>query len=623
MSKIHIWTLTLIIGFICLVSGIVYVLRERKNPNSLYTYAKAAAIEFIAGFILFLPSDFFTGEGGFAGRLQIIEGVFSAFLRTCNILLGEGYSKVECNVSMGFDSIYAIVVITTNILMILFTAETVFLIFSDPLKILRLRFLARENTYIFTEFNDKTVSIAKSISDKYRDSEIKGAKSKNRKKVDIVFICLDADGGVKDKIKELGFICLNMSVQRYMETYASRVKNLEVFLFTSREEENISQLSTICGKISKNFTGTVKIHVEISKTPFQYLDHFMDRYDFGKNRERVFVNFVRMEEYFALNNLLNNSIFEKTYEESQINVLIVGMNERNLEMMKVILYLAQFPGYKLNMMVLDEGQNRNKLYNMMPEVVDEINIPGDAIYRMIYKENVDLSGIDFISLIENEFPNFTLAFVNTGDDYKNIDLALKINAIGIKNRRDGDYIIELNLNDSTLYDLANKEIISNIINVGNLKYLYSYDFITMSDIENISKKIHEIRQAEKHKDESKREKWTDYYNNEYKRRSVYARTLSLIYKVRLIKGDEDYKCLKDDKWKMYEHMRWNMYMRASGYTSALENLIDKDGKLDERYRTLARVHDDITAYENLPEKTKTYDVISVNKDIIDVIKQQK
>ena len=92
------------------------------------------------------------------------------------------------------------------------------------------------------------------------------------------------------------------------------------------------------------------------------------------------------------------------------------MNERSFEMLKTVLHLGQMPGYRLTVMVLDELAGGDMIRKQLPEVYDECDSEGDAIYKLIYKENIDFSG-NFIEKLKDEYFDFTFAFVNTGKDF--------------------------------------------------------------------------------------------------------------------------------------------------------------------------------------------------------------
>ena len=118
--------------------------------------------------------------------------------------------------------------------------------------------------------------------------------------------------------------------------------------------------------------------------------------------------------------------------------------------------------------------------------------------------------------------------------------------------------------------------------MGGLANTYAYDFITMSDIEKGTQAIHYVRHP---KDDSKSISWVSYCNNEYDRHSVYARTLSFKHKVEIIRKyyKSDFSITsKPGIWRIYEHMRWDVYTRTLGYVLPDKNLLKKEETEDAK-----------------------------------------
>ena len=118
--------------------------------------------------------------------------------------------------------------------------------------------------------------------------------------------------------------------------------------------------------------------------------------------------------------------------------------------------------------------------------------------------------------------------------------------------------------------------------------------------------------------------WVAYCNNEYNRHSVYARTLALKYKVDLIEQnyDSDYSLVsKDRTWKIYEHMRWNMYTRTMGYQVASKEMMDALGKLDRDARSIAMIHKDLILFEELSKEEQDKDGIVLTPEIVAELKK--
>ncbi len=611
------WYVSYALGMILFLGGIFYLLRK-KHPRE-EDFIKATLFEFCAAWILYLPEEIFNDVPESLPSLKMAESIFTAFLRTFNIYLGNDYSRIEFAGHPVFSSLYATLITVVNIVMLFFVAGLIVKFLEGPVQLMRMSLSKRRPAYVFPVCNSKTLAIAESIKDP---------------RTNIIFAYGDREPGQteKQRINDIGGVYVSGSVAGILDRIGRRSKGIEIFLFGDSEVSNLSELEKICDKVGAGVKAPVRIFVELSDTPWDLYDSFLDKHNTPAG-EKLIINFVRTEESFAYNNLLKYSIFENAIQTDEnrkdIKVLIVGMNERNLEMLKAVLHLGQMPGYRLTVMVLDESDGRKRLMAKLPEVYDECKTEGDAIYRLIYKENVDM---EVLEAVGNEYPDFTFAFVNAGNDLKNTGIAVRLNEMCLRKGRKAGYRIQVNIEDQKICRSWDSDITERMDFVGDIKTIYAHDFITMSDIEKGAIAIHEVRYPE---GTDRYRSWVSYCNNEYNRHSVYARTLSFKHKVKIIhdmydpndelKGTEKefdiYRVTKTNRiWKIYEHMRWNMYTRTRGFVLADKALLDEDGRVDKKTRSAARVHHDLIHYSKLPKEDQDKDALELTPEIVKILR---
>ena len=611
------WYVSYALGMILFLGGIFYLLRK-KHPRE-EDFIKATLFEFCAAWILYLPEEIFNDVPESLPSLKMAESIFTAFLRTFNIYLGNDYSRIEFAGHPVFSSLYATLITVVNIVMLFFVAGLIVKFLEGPVQLMRMSLSKRRPAYVFPVCNSKTLAIAESIKDP---------------RTNIIFAYGDREPGQteKQRINDIGGVYVSGSVAGILDRIGRRSKGIEIFLFGDSEVSNLSELEKICDKVGAGVKAPVRIFVELSDTPWDLYDSFLDKHNTPAG-EKLIINFVRTEESFAYNDLLKYSIFENAIQTDEnrkdIKVLIVGMNERNLEMLKAVLHLGQMPGYRLTVMVLDESDGRKRLMAKLPEVYDECKTEGDAIYRLIYKENVDM---EVLEAVGNEYPDFTFAFVNAGNDLKNTGIAVRLNEMCLRKGRKTGYRIQVNIEDQKICRSWDSDITERMDFVGDIKTIYAHDFITMSDIEKGAIAIHEVRYPE---GTDRYRSWVSYCNNEYNRHSVYARTLSFKHKVKIIhdmydpgdelKGTEKefdiYRVTKTNRiWKIYEHMRWNMYTRTRGFVLADKALLDEDGRVDKKTRSAARVHHDLIHYSKLPKEDQDKDALELTPEIVKILR---
>ncbi|MCQ2467418.1 MAG: hypothetical protein MJ166_07880 [Clostridia bacterium] len=619
------WVCPMVVSIILIVSGVAYWVSKGKRRTE-GTYAIAAVFEFIASLVLAFPECFYSIESKNI-FLRILHSFLDSILKVIGISTGNDYDHPAIAGYANFSSGYAAVRLVANLLLLLAVGGYILKFVEGPLSKLKLSAFRKGNVYIFTECNNKTISLAESI-----------ASSCEGKKI-IVFTCeLDESmTALRERVNSIGGLIVDETPDMIVSKTKGRSKGVEVFMFCDKEEDNLIQLDDICESLRGHDGCNVKLYVELSVTPWSLYDGYPKKYGFNQDgKENVIINFIRTEENFVLNTLSKNSIFDNAIpakSHKDIKVLIVGgMSDRNFEMIRTILHLGQMPGYKLSITVVDNGTGYGMLKQRIPELKEKMDEEGEAIYQVDCFEKVELDSIAFEQKIKEKIPDFTFAFVNAGDDLLNVNLAMRLNAICFRDYRKSDsYMILTNVVNQSICSKWNANILAGIKFVGDAQKTYSYNFITMSSIEKATVAIHYER--------NKNKSWTSYCNNEYNRHSVYARTLSFMYKVKIIEAEHnsDYSLVSNSKvWKMYEHMRWNMYTRGLGYVYCDPGKLDdkfvetsdaKDAKTKKDikikrvlnpYRTIGRVHQDLIAYDDLDLATQELDGLALTENIVSI-----
>ena len=156
-----IWYAALLIGAGLFLCGICYALR-RKNAGR-GQFAKAAAFEFAAIWVMYIPEELYNDIPGSLPLLKIVESILTALLRAMNVYSGNGYQRLAYLGHPVFSSVYSSVVTAANILLLLFVAGLILRFLDGPFQRLRLFFRKRRYTYIFPSCNEKTFAIAGSI----------------------------------------------------------------------------------------------------------------------------------------------------------------------------------------------------------------------------------------------------------------------------------------------------------------------------------------------------------------------------------------------------------------------------------------------------------------------------
>lgn len=617
-----VWIAAFIAGCLLFLCGFLFFFS--RSGRSEKRFAGAAFFEFLATWVMYIPEELFASPGAGNAVLQVTEAISTALLKSLNIYGGEGYEKVEYAGHLYFSSIYGIIRVFANIALLLFIGGFFLEFLDGPFQELKLFLRKKKRTYLFSGCGGEALCIARTLPRE------EGARGRN-----LVFACGDQELTPDDmeSVEEVNGISVGNTVAGTLRKVKKSAAGLEIFLFGGTEKERLVRLEQVLEELKKKDTPrdiSARIYTEILDTPWSYYENTAERITSGL--KNVIVNFIRLEENFAYDHLLKHSIFENALPREGIQpredalpregfreirtAIIGGMNDRNLELLKAMLHLSQMPGYRLTLLVLDEEAGRSRLRQLMPEIADRCERVGDALYTMDYREHTDLGSGQMEEILEKGYPDLTLAFVNTEDDLRNLKLAMRLNALWKrKGRPAGACRIQVSVRDPRVCASWDPELLKGLELVGGTEQTYSYSFITMPDLERAAKAIHEVRHDRK-------KSWQEYCGSEYNRHSVYARTLSFKYKVRLI--DEFYgshyeAASREELWKVYEHMRWNVYMRTLGYRLA-DPAVFSNGKPDKTARMAALVHPDLIDFRDLPEEEKRKDGLVLTKEIVDILK---
>lgn len=422
----------------------------------------------------------------------------------------------------------------------------------------------RKNVYLISHLDVRSLILAESIRKK---------EATTKEKSIIIFTNIarndDSYSGLEKKAKKLGCkltkndIC-NISLKPYSVSLVRAViispdenKNLETALILAEEYKD---------KIES------ELYVFASSKESECL---LDSVDKGGHLGLIppikirRVNVIRNQVY---TDLLNNSMFDlavEEYGEKVISVLIVGLGNYGMEMLKSVLWCGQMTGFVLRVTVIDENPNAEDLFYMQcPGIRERGTQPqnGEDYYEITFHSGVDVHSEKFNDIIKT-VPNTTQVLVALGNEQQSLETALRLRSIfsGIQidegktpshSKKDVQTPrITAVIANHQKAQLLSKNMLSNFkeqyynINcIASNAELYSYENIFASELEKMALSAHLQWGDEK-----------SFNNYEYFRRSSMASAIHKKYRDELI-NDEELAA-------MVEHTRWNAYMRAvEGYS---------------------------------------------------------
>lgn len=562
-----IWIISYSIALLIILLGVIYYFGKARKKNGFIFFMLIA--------VSALTVLSFPVERTF-GSLTIFEAVLASVLDAIYVVRGDVYHQISISNFGTFSLIYTCTYLVIQTIAIVFTVGTVLSFLRVPMEKIKLWSHAK-TIVLLSAYNAKTKAIAESFASE---------------KVKVFFNnCGEVTAADKRKALESGAAFLGISTTKVIKYFARKKREIKLYIFEENDEKNITTLDSILNVLeTTDIRGNIRIFVELNEMSWDEQNKIKLTQLSGK----ITLNFTRTEENFAINNLFSNSIFDNCIEKEgkkHINFLIVGVDGYSTEMIKNVLTLGQMPGYFINLYVVDENAGLENLKYQIPELKTYVNEFGYAAYSVTYFESVNPISMAFEKLMEDNFLEFTFAFVNLHDVQRNNEMCRILNKMRVRNDIKSDCKIQVLDFSQKASKVLNVPLFDNTEVVGTMAYLYSHNTIECSEIEKQAMEIHTIRHGDS-------VSWYEYSNDEYKRRSTFNRALSDKYKQQIIHRDYDSNMnllTEDDTWVQYEHMRWLVYTQTIGYV------------LGKKKDVLAKTHNDLVPFNQLTKAEQDKD----------------
>ncbi len=588
-----IWTVCFTLSLTVLFTSAFYAWNGIRNYNSKKVCTPFNILFvglFLSVFVVFIPAYaiMLKGESGFLFKVCVFDilGTIQVFMGNASTDLILDNIIVSSNAFHGIISIY---MSSLFILAPLMTFGFLTALFKNALAYLFYHLQYYKDIYVFSELNERSLVLAKSIKEHHQNSlmvftnvdqnesevsseDIESAKELNALifQDDIVTVNFKKHSS-KSKIvfftlaeKEADNLIYALKV---LEKYNDR-DNTDLYVFSSGAEGELLLANAPKGKIK------VRRMNEVRSLIYKFL------YDEGY---RLFESAVEKEE------------------RKEINVIIAGLGKYGTEMLKALTWFCQMDGYSVCLHAFDKDElAEEKFAALCPELMSDkyngVYHEGESEYTIHIHSGVDVKSRTFAQQIA-ELNSTSFVFVALGDDAENINQSANIRMLC--ERAGCKPVIK-----TVIYNSEEKEALSYITNyrgqpygvegIGDFESTYSEEILLGSQLEHLALQRHL--------------KWgqeEEFWQYEYNYRSSMASAVHM--KARIWCGiagadkkEEDLTLEERDIIEHLEHKRWNTYMRSEGYVYS--GSPDKSSRND-----LAKMHHDLIDFDSLSEEDKRKD----------------
>ncbi len=560
-------------------------LQKKGKKISLFNMLFAGV--FFAAFFMFLPVHISVAESGIVQPL-----ILSLFNSMQIFALGTEFSLVSN--SMPFctewlSSYYQVWAAILFVLAPIFTFGFVLSLFKNISAFTKYLFMFFKRMYIFSELNEKSLSLA---------SDIK----KNDRRAGIVFNDVFEDNEEQsfelvERAKQLGAICFKKDILAVSYGCHSS-RDISFFTIGGNETENLNQTLRLID-IYKNRKNT-HLYVFSTKIESELLLTALDKGEVKVRRVNEVQSLINRVLY-ERGEIIFESAIAAVDNKKDINAIVIGMGNHGTEMVKALTWFGQMDGYRIKIIAFDKDTlAEQKFKSLAPELMSDgyngVIVDGEAQYTIKINAGLDVESAEFASEIYN-LKGATYVFVSLGNDDMNIRTAVNLRMLF---ERIGVHpIIHAVLNNS-----QQKKALTGIKNYRGQEY----DIEFIGDVE--SSFVEKVIIDSELEDEALQRhlKWgkeEEFWAYEYNYRSSVVSAIHMRARIwcgipGAGKSEEDLSDEERNIIEVLEHKRWNAYMRAEGYVYS--GSPDKSSRND-----LAKMHHELVDFSSLSDEDKRKD----------------
>lgn len=576
---------------------------------------------FLAAVAILFPAyyvDYFKAESGF---LKVAKSLLLSMQNVLRLItLDSDFDNIRdfladpSRIHPILCEIYSIYSAILFIAAPILTAGFLLSFFRNASSMLRYSLSPCRELYVMSELNERSLALAKNILSEGKVGRI------------VIFTDVFEKGEEQNyervfNARQMGAICVKKDVVDLGLKYARKCTR-KVYLIGDDEDENIKQaLKLINRHRGKKYDNKNLAFYVFSKTVES--EALLDSIEKGK----MIVRRVNESHNLALLEMQTHPIFKglKPIDGvKQIRLAIIGVGGYGTELLKAVCCLGQMPGYKIEVHVFDKENVKARLKAVAPEFIqfNGNTEEGEAQYNIVFHRFRDIGKKGFIEKFSS-INNYTGVYVTLGEDEMNIETAIRVRqALRRKN------FLEKTPIYAVVYDPTKVELMAegglktrsatedltpedsliagtkkinengdyNITLIGSLSECFSLKNIEQEELEKKAKELH-LSWSQTAADKEAAEKSFNQF--EYNRKSSM---MQAVYRD-LREGCGLYRMKEDtpegkahnDLLRLYEHRRWNVYLRSEGYVRGT-------------YKShVAKTHPQLRPFNELPEEERKKD----------------
>ena len=562
------WTSCLILAVFFFASSVVLGIFVSQTKYKKGRWATPFNLLFVgvvvSAFFLYFPAYITICQNGDCGFFEAItNSVYTLaklfFMDGDFAFVVDNFQGITPGVYRGYTILYSIVFLVAPIL----TFGFILSFFKNLSAYKRYFTHYRSRVFIFSELNEKSISLAKSLYQQNNANQL--LVFTDVFETDEEEVC-----ELVEAAKELGAVCFRKDITSVRFSWHSKKSDLSFFIMGEDQTENLCQALDLVEQYGTR--EHTNLYVFASGTEAELLLTNVFQQKNGEPPRAIRVRRVNEVEALVARNLFDQgyqAIFEGAYpgenNQKEINALVLGLGAYGTEMAKTLPWFCQMDGYFATIHVVDcDPTAQEKFTCLCPELMamsGVTTVEGESKYRLTVHGGIDVDTMAFETLLFS-LPKSSYVFVALGSDEKNIATAVKVRRLC--ERMGVHPVIQAVVYNSekcrSLKGVENfKGQAYHIDFIGDLESSYSQEAILESELEEMALKRH-LKWGEE------RAFWQFDYNHKSSVASALHRKMKVLCQIPGIEKEPAHRTPEERQAiRVLEHCRWNAYMRSEGY----------------------------------------------------------
>ena len=312
------------------------------NPMSVFSVCT-----FFAFLLLFIPNAFLKYNKNLF--IAILSALFDtidslSFGNTIFEMLKRFFENVSAEMKIQYIYVFYACVITLMVPVL--TTRAVFMIFRDVFTQGRYSLSPKKVFHIFSELNNKSITIARDISEKDKDAKIIFTGI-NKKTTDNLYI---------EQARKINALLTNKTLNSFNLKTVFPGKRLYLYFVN---KDRIFNVNSALDKYEALKDSKAETTIYVFSTDFTD-EKIIDIANSRKINPNVRLELFNAAQRIAYNLMYEHPVYEATGKDNHINVMIIGAGNIGLEIAKAAAWCSQMTSRTFSVKIFDKDKKNEK-----------------------------------------------------------------------------------------------------------------------------------------------------------------------------------------------------------------------------------------------------------------------